>query len=317
MMIPAPMLLIELLVLGLVVGSFLNVVIARVPHGLSIVRPGSRCPSCGHVLSWYENVPLVSWGVLRARCRSCKAPISARYPAVELLTGLLFLGAGLVFGWSWELLRALLLVGFLVPLALIDLEHWIVPVGVTVLGTAAGLLSALPLGRPLLREYAIGAAAGFLVFWALERVSLILVVKLLRPAIHALRSAVARARGQPPPEREPDPTEALGAGDKWIMLLVGSYLGWRPLFGVLLLSALQGAVVGTLLLVLQGRAGSTPPPPGAPATEDGWEPEATALPYGPWLALAALEIVFLGPWVTEAFPSPLVALITGQPWVPQ
>jgi len=317
MVIPTPMLLAELLVLGLVVGSFLNVVIARVPHGLSIVRPGSRCPSCGHVLSWYENVPLVSWGVLRARCRSCKAPISARYPAVELLTGLLFLGAGLVFGWSWELLRALLLVGFLVPLALIDLEHWIVPVGVTVLGTAAGLLSALPLGLPLLRECAIGAAAGFLVFWALERVSLILVVKLLRPPIHALRSAVARARGEPPPEREADPTEALGAGDKWIMLLVGSYLGWRPLFGVLLLSALQGAVVGTLLLVLQGRAGSTPPPPGAPATEDGWEPEATALPYGPWLALAALEIVLLGPWVTEAFPSPLVALITGQPWVPQ
>jgi leader peptidase (prepilin peptidase)/N-methyltransferase len=311
------MLLIELLVLGLVVGSFLNVVIARVPHGLSIVRPGSRCPHCGHVLSWYENVPLLSWLALRARCRSCKAPISARYPAVELLTGLLFLGAGLAFGWSWELLRALLLVGFLVPLALIDLEHWIVPVAVTVLGTAAGLLSALPLGLPLVQECAIGAAAGFLVFWALERVSLLLVVKLLRPLTRALRSAVARARGEPPPEREPDPTEALGAGDKWIMLLVGSYLGWRPLFGVLLLSALQGAVVGTMLLMLQGRAGSAPPPPGAPATEDGWEPEATALPYGPWLALAALEIALLGPWLAETFPSPLVALITGQPWIPQ
>ena len=100
------------------------------------------------------------------------------------------------------------------------------------------------------------------------------------------------------------------------MLLVGSYLGWRPLFGVLLLSAVQGALVGTTLLLLQGRAGSTPPPPGAPATEDGWEPEATALPYGPWLALAALEIAFLGPWLAEAFPSPLVALLTGQPWVP-
>ncbi|HET9158140.1 MAG TPA: prepilin peptidase [Myxococcaceae bacterium] len=308
---------VALFVFGLLVGSFLNVVIARVPEGLSIVRPGSRCPRCGHALSWYENVPLLSWLALRARCRSCKAPISARYPAVELLTGLLFLGAGWAFGWSWDLLRALLLVGFLVPLALIDLEHWIVPVGVTVLGTAAGLLSALPLGLPLVQESAIGAAAGLLVFWALERVSLLLVVKVLRPPIRALRAAVARARGEPPPEREPDPTEALGAGDKWIMLLVGSYLGWRPLFGVLLLSALQGAVVGTALLMLQGRAGSAPPPPGAPATEDGWEPEATALPYGPWLAVAALEIALLGPWLAEAFPSPLVALITGQPWVPQ
>jgi leader peptidase (prepilin peptidase) / N-methyltransferase len=312
-----PVLLVQLFVLGLIVGSFLNVVIARVPHGLSIVRPGSRCPHCGHVLSWYENVPLLSWLALRARCRGCKAPISVRYPAVELLTGLLFLAAGWAFGWSWELLRVLLLVGFLVPLALIDLEHWIVPVAVTVLGTAAGLLSALPLGLSVVQECAIGAAAGFLVFWALERVSLLMVVKLLRPASRAIRAALARARGETPPEPEPDPTEALGAGDKWIMLLVGSYLGWRPLFGVLLLSALQGAVVGTTLLLFQGRAGSAPPPPGAPATEDGWEPEATALPYGPWLALAALELAFLGPWLAEAFPSPLVALVTGQPWVPQ
>jgi leader peptidase (prepilin peptidase) / N-methyltransferase len=302
--------------LGLVVGSFLNVVIARVPHGQSIVHPGSRCPGCGHALSWYENVPLLSWVVLRGRCRSCRAAISLRYPAVELVTGMLFLVAGWVFGWSWPLLRALLLVGFLVPLALIDLEHWIVPVAVTVLGTAAGLLSALPLGIPVLVDCAIGAAAGFLVFWALERVSLILVVKVIRPPLRALRRVLARAMGSQPPEPEPDPTEALGAGDKWLLLLVGSYLGWRALFGVFLLSAVQGALIGTALLLVKGRAGSEPPPPGAPASEDGWQPEATALPYGPWIALAALEILLLGPWVAETFPSPLVALLTGQPWVP-
>ena len=144
-------LLVVVFVFGLLVGSFLNVVIARVPHGQSIVRPGSRCPRCGHVLAWYENVPLLSWAVLRGRCRSCRAPISIRYPAVELLTGLLFLAAAWAFGPGWLLLRALLLVGFLVPLALIDLEHWIVPVGVTVLGTAAGLASAVPLGWEQLR----------------------------------------------------------------------------------------------------------------------------------------------------------------------
>jgi len=314
--IPVGLLNAAVFVLGLVVGSFLNVVIARVPAGESIVRPGSRCPRCGHGLSWYENVPLLSWAVLRGRCRACMAPISLRYPAVELLTGLLFLAAAWVFGPGWELLRALLLAGFLVPLALIDLEHWIVPVTMTVLGTAAGLLSAVPLGIPTLLDCAIGAAAGFLVFWALERVSLVLVVKVIRPPIRALGRVLARARGAEPPEPEPDPTEAFGAGDKWLLLLVGSFLGWRPLFGVLLLSAVQGAVIGTALLLFRGRAGSEPPPPGAPATEDGWQPEATALPYGPWIALAALEILLLGPWLVSAFPSPLAALLTGQPWVP-
>ncbi|HZX43279.1 MAG TPA: prepilin peptidase, partial [Myxococcaceae bacterium] len=113
-------------VLGLLVGSFLNVVIARVPREESIVRPGSHCPACGHVLAWYENLPLLSWAALGGRCRACRAPISFRYPAVELLTGVLFLLGGWAFGASWELVRALLLVTFLVPLALIDLEHWIV-----------------------------------------------------------------------------------------------------------------------------------------------------------------------------------------------
>ena len=312
-----PFLMVGLGVLGLLVGSFLNVVAARVPAGESIVHPGSRCPRCGHALAWYENVPLVSWLALRGRCRACRAPISLRYPAVELLTALLFLAAGWAFGPTWELVRTLLLVGFLVPLALIDLEHWIVPVGVTMLGTAAGLLSALPLGVPVLRDCAVGATAGFLVFWALERLSLVLVVKLIRPPLRRLRTLLARVAGREPPTPEAAPTEALGAGDKWLLLLAGSFLGWRPLFGLFLLSAVQGAVVGTTLLLFQGRAGSEPPPPGSPATEDGWEPGATALPYGPWIALAALELALAGPWLAETFPSPLMALVTGQPWVPQ
>ncbi|MGZ6036830.1 MAG: prepilin peptidase [Myxococcaceae bacterium] len=338
---PEALLLPSLFVFGLLVGSFLNVVIARVPQGFSIVRPGSRCPRCGHALSWYENVPLVSWAVLRGRCRSCKAPISMRYPAVEVLSGLLFLASGWAFGPSWELLRALLLVGFLVPLALIDLEHWIVPVGVTVLGTVAGLASALPLGRTVLQDCAIGAATGFVVFWAFERVSLVLVVRIIRPFVRSVRRVLARGdRSEPAaidadpsapdpqlpglehelpapgpeasaPAPQPELTEALGAGDKWLVMLAGSFLGWRPLFGLLLLSSIQGALVGTTLLLLQGRAGSAPPPPGSLATEDGWAPEATALPFGPWIALAALELFLLGPWLAASFPSPLVVLVTG------
>ena len=146
-------------VLGLVVGSFLNVVIARVPAGLSVVSPGSRCPHCGHVLAWYENIPLLSWLVLRARCRQCKAPISARYPAVELLVGLLFAACAVRFGPGWELVRALLMVGFLVPLAFIDLEHWLLPYSLTLPGAATGLLSAIPLGLEAVTASVIGAAA--------------------------------------------------------------------------------------------------------------------------------------------------------------
>lgn len=347
MVSPAVLAWIGLGVLGLLVGSFLNVVIARVPHGESIVSPGSRCPHCGHTLSWYENIPLASWTVLRGRCRSCRAPISPRYPAVELLTALLFLAAGWALGPGWQLGRALLLVGFLVPLALIDLEHWIVPVGVTVLGTAAGLISAVPLGVHVLRDCAIGAATGFAVFWAFERVSLALVVRVIRPFVRSVRRVLVRGarsgpaamdaeRSAPDPqlpalERElpapgpeasgpapqPELTEALGAGDKWLVMLAGSFLGWRPLFGLLLLSSIQGALVGTTLLLLHGRAGSAPPPPGSPATEDGWAPEATALPFGPWIALAALQLSLLGPWLAESFPSPLVALVTGMSGVAQ
>ena len=270
---------------GLVVGSFLNVVIARVPAGLSVVRPGSRCPKCGHVLAWYENVPLLSWLALRGRCRRCRAPISARYPAVELLTGLLFAACAVRSGASWELLRGLLLVGFLVPLGFIDLEHWVLPFSLTLPGAAAGLLSAIPLGAEAVLSSAIGAAAGFLFFLGLETL---------------LRLLLRR--------------EALGAGDKWLVLLVGAYLGWRPLFGLLLLSNVQGAVVGGLLLLLRGRAGPKAPPTGSPATEDGWQPGTTHVPFGPFIALAALELFLLGPWLAATFPGPLTGLITGEPW---
>jgi leader peptidase (prepilin peptidase)/N-methyltransferase len=274
----------SLAVLGLVLGSFLNVVIARTPQGESIVRPRSRCPKCGHVLAWYENVPLLSWLVLRARCRACSAPISARYPLIELLTALLFAACGQRFGWDWSLLRALLMVGFLVPLAFIDLEHWVLPFSLTVPGAMAGLVSAVPLGKAVLLESVVGAGGAFLFFWGLEVL---------------LRLVLRR--------------EALGAGDKWLMLLVGAFLGFRPLFGVLLLSNLQGALVGGALLLVHGRAGPAAPAPGAPAADDDWAPGPTHLPFGPWIALAALELLLLGPWLAATFPGPFMGLLTGQP----
>lgn len=120
------------LIAGLAIGSFLNVVIHRLPRGESIVSPGSRCPNCGHELAPWENVPLVSWLALRGRCRQCKAPISARYPGVELLTGVLY-AAVVAIAWDDEarIALGLILVTALVPITFIDLEHKRIPNWIT------------------------------------------------------------------------------------------------------------------------------------------------------------------------------------------
>lgn len=298
---------------GLVLGSFLNVVIARVPEGVSVVRPGSRCPKCGHVLSWFENVPVLSWLWLRGRCRSCKAPISARYVVVELLTGLLFVLALQRFDWTWDLMRASLCVLFIVPLVFIDAELWVLPFELTLPGIAAGVLSAVALGTDAVGSAGIGAATGFLVFRLLEYLGWLGFRK-----------------------------EALGAGDKYLLALIGAFLGAKALLMVTFLSSLQGAAFGIARLLTTGRAGPPPaegqtpaeePPPtmtwefakpglsfgrrlvllpyslfiqnipddpldveGAEDEEaPAWVPGATNLPFGPWLGLAALEVMLLGP----------------------
>lgn len=306
-------------VMGLIFGSFLNVVIARVPTGESIVHPRSRCPRCGHQLAWYENIPVLSWIALRARCSSCGLPISWRYPLIELLTGVLFLACQRRFGWSPELVSGLVLVLLLVPLSFIDLEHWILPHELTWPGIAAGVVLSATQGLDRLRDSVIGAVAGFLVFWAMEWLG----EKIFKK-------------------------EALGAGDKDLLALLGAFLSWKALLGIIFLSSLQGAVVGSLMLLIHGRAGPAPEPeapseptpavPSAPRAspegepgpapeqtgaepvqeekgadeeEDDWVPGPTNIPFGPWLSLAALEIMLLGPWLSEVLPVPLDLLLSG------
>ena len=314
-------------VMGLLFGSFLNVVIARVPADQSIVHPRSRCPRCGHQLAWYENIPVLSWLALRARCSSCGLPISWRYPLIELLTALLFLACQRRFGWTPELVAALVMVLLLVPLSFIDLEHWILPHELTWPGIAAGVVLSVPMGMERVRDSIIGAVAGFLVFWAMEWLG----EKIFKK-------------------------EALGAGDKDLLALIGAFLTWKALLAVIFLSSLQGAVVGLLLLLFRGRAGPAPapepstvepsnvPPPATAAgtetpqagepgpaqvavaqadaredeedsdeEEDDWEPGPTNIPFGPWLSLAALEVMLLGPWVRAVLPAPLDLLLAGAP----
>ena len=288
-------------VLGLLFGSFSNVLIARIPEGLSIAYPASRCPHCLTPIRWYDNVPLVSWLVLRGKCRSCKAPISFRYPAVELLMALLFVAAYVELGPGWPLWAALSMTLFLVPLTFIDLEHWILPFELTLPGLAAGLLLALPQGLSQLRDCAVGAGLGFALFWAMEVVG---------------RWAFKK--------------EALGGGDKYLLALLGAYLTWRPMLGIVMLSSFQGALVGVVLLAVRGRAGPAPRPAitGSPdiapapdlaeksaaedsEEEDDWEPGPTNMPFGPWLALSGLEILLLGPWLAQWLTPSMALLLFG------
>jgi leader peptidase (prepilin peptidase) / N-methyltransferase len=223
---------------GLAIGSFLNVVIARVPEGQSIVRPRSKCPRCGHMLPWHENIPVFSWLALRARCSNCKLQISMQYPLVELATAVLFLAAFLRFGWNWHLVTALVFITLLIPLIVIDAQKWILPFELTLPGILLGVLLQIPLGWDPVVTALLGTVIGFLSFRAFEILGWF-----------AFRK------------------EAMGAGDKFLVAMVGAFLSWRVLLAIIFLSSLQGAVFGLIRIALTGRA--------APPTEP--QPTSTTI----------------------------------------
>jgi leader peptidase (prepilin peptidase) / N-methyltransferase len=260
--------------LGAVVGSFLNVVIARVPAGQSVVRPRSRCPRCHAPIAWYDNVPIVSWIALRARCRRCRAPISARYPLVEGAVAGAALFALARHGVGAAALAELVLVALLLALAAIDLDTWLLPYALTLPLIALGL-GASALGLTLAGGFAsaaAGAAVGFGVFAAIALVGERLLKK-----------------------------EALGWGDVWLLAGIGAWLGLPALLPVVLLASLQGSVVGLVLLRL-GR-GEPGPEEGGAATADGWIPPRHAVPFGPFLAAGAVEWLYLAEPISRVFPA--------------
>ena len=206
---------------GLITGSFLNVVIYRLPRGKSVVWPASACGACGRELRWFENIPIVSWVVLGAKCARCKAPISWQYPLVEATTAVLFVLVTWLTPAGPLLAARLIFVCGLVVLFGIDLEHQILPNSITLPGIVAGLIFSLA-GPPGLRDAVIGVLLGGGVLYAI-------------------------AAGYYLWRRE----EGLGMGDVKMLAMIGAFLGWQAVLLTLVLASLSGAVIGVAMMALQ------------------------------------------------------------------
>ena len=219
------------LLLGLVTGSFLNVVIYRLPRGISTVRPRSRCPSCGAPIRPLDNLPVLSWLLLRGRCRCCSAPISPRYPLIEALTGALFVLCAERFAFSLASAVAALFCCLMIALAAIDVEHLLLPDKITLPGLVAGIAvqAFLPVAPATPWPGPLGAVLGAFVGAAI---------------------LLAAYGGWWLLRRE----EGLGLGDVKMLALIGAFLGWRGAVVALLLGAFAGAFLGLVLMAL-GRGG--------------------------------------------------------------
>ncbi len=266
-------------VLGLLVGSFLNVVIYRLPKmmnaewqreckllladetaetetpaqeaAFNLSWPASHCPSCEAAIGAHHNIPVISWLVLSGKCASCKAPISIRYPIIEALSGVLSLAAALSFGPTIATAATLILIWSLIALTFIDVDHQLLPDSITLPLMWVGLLfNASPFGWVSLQAAVFGAAGGYMVLWS----------------VYWLFKLVTGKEG-------------MGFGDFKLLAALGAFFGWTQLPLILILSSLVGAVTGITMMVLAGNGRSQP------------------IPFGPYLAGAGVVCLFWGPQI--------------------
>lgn len=249
-------------VFGLLIGSFLNVCIYRLPMGLSIVSPPSRCPSCGNPVKAVDNIPVLSWILLLGSCRWCGSPISPRYPAIEALNSLLYVLIFHQYGLGLHSYAYMLFASALVVASFIDFDHQIIPdeisLGCIPIGIALGWLvlkdpfsRSLPLGW---QASLIGAIAGFLLFASI-----------------AIGSKLLFGR------------EGMGAGDVKLMGAIGAFTGWKGVLLTTLAGSFAGSVVGLLLIVFKGKG------------------RLTKIPFGPYLALGALVTIISGREILDMY----------------
>lgn len=220
-MTPAPLVLGAAAVFGAIIGSFLNVVIYRVPLRQSIVSPPSRCRNCGYTLKWFDNIPIVSWALLGGRCRKCGVGVSWQYPIVELITALLFVLAVWLTPIGPVLFARLLLICILIVLFGIDLEHQILPNAITLPGIVIGFLFSL-FGPPGWKDSLLGILLGGGILYAI-------------------------AWGYYLWRRE----EGMGMGDVKMLAMIGAFLGWQAVLVTLVLASFSGAVIGIILMSVQ------------------------------------------------------------------
>ena len=261
---------------GLMVGSFLNVVIHRLPimmqrdwaaqcaelnntplpvvEPISLARPRSRCPKCGHPISALENLPILSWIVLRGKCKACAAPISPRYPLTEATTGLLFAFAAWHFGFTLAGLGALVLIGGLIALTGIDFDTQLLPDDITLPLLWIGLTLNVFNAYTDLKSAVIGAMVGYLVLWSVYWAFKLITGK-----------------------------EGMGYGDFKLLAALGAWLGWQMLPLTILLSSLVGAAVGISLMVFARHGRGVP------------------IPFGPYLAAAGIIALIWGKPLTRAY----------------
>ncbi|HVA71471.1 MAG TPA: prepilin peptidase [Candidatus Limnocylindrales bacterium] len=279
-MLPASLIALFVFVFGLIIGSFLNVCISRLPQGKSVVSPGSRCPKCAKPIKPYDNIPVLSYLILGGKCRACKTRISPIYPAVELLTGLLFLACYLIFGNSVLTLKWAIFSAILIVLIFTDWRERVLPDAVNFAGLAIGLLisffvrpddgTALWIARrffefpppaPVISfaDALIGAAVGGGLLWLVGE-------------------GYFRVRGR----------EGMGLGDVKMMLMAGAFLGLRRTLLTILVGSLLGAILGAIFIL---------------ASRKGSEYE---LPFGTFLGMAALLVVFFGTPVVTWYQSMFV-----------
>jgi leader peptidase (prepilin peptidase)/N-methyltransferase len=215
---------VSLFAMGAILGSFLNVLIYRLPRGESIVRPPSACPECGRRITPRDNIPIVSYLILRGRCRHCKAVISSRYPVVELLAGLVPVLLLWRYGLGREALVLCLLSYVLIVVSFIDLDLRIIPDRVTLPGIAVGLILAPYLGLTTFGGSLLGAVVG-------------------GGALYLIAIAGTAAFGK----------ESMGGGDIKLAAMLGAFLGWQAVLLLLFVAFLSGAVAGAILLAVRGK----------------------------------------------------------------